>query len=137
MLREGQIPTIHVGRARLRAAAVVAVVAAAVPVVAGGATSAGAAQPTAHAARSCATPKYPGVGYFTSLSVSHTSCATGRKLVIAYYKCRTKHGKTGRCSGVMGYTCTEKRMSIPTELDARVTCKNGAKVVKHTYQQDL
>jgi hypothetical protein len=137
MLREGQTPTTRTGRTRLRAAAVVAAAAVAVPVVAGGPASAGAGQPTAQAAKSCSTPKYPGVGYFTSLNVYHVSCATGRKLVIAYYKCRTKHGKKGKCSGVMGYRCTEKRVSIPTEFDARVTCKDGSKVVKHTYQQDL
>jgi len=28
-------------------------------------------------------------------------------------------------------------MSIPTELDARVTCKRGAKRVIHSYQQNL
>ncbi|HEU4975368.1 MAG TPA: hypothetical protein VFT50_09785 [Baekduia sp.] len=133
-----QTPTIRVGRTRLRAAAVLAAVAAAVPVVAGAPATAGAAQPTAHAAKSCSTPKYPGVGYFTSLSVRHTSCGVGRKVMLGYYKCRVKHGKAGTCkSRVRGFKCREKRNAIPTEIDARVTCKRGHKVVKHTYQQDL
>jgi hypothetical protein len=91
----------------------------------------------AHAATTCKPPKYPGTGYFTSLSVSHTSCTTGKKFVVAYYKCRLKHGKAGRCtSHVMGYSCKETRNTIPTEIDARVTCKDGSKRITHTYQQN-
>src|ERR1700742_961871 len=95
------------------------------------------ASPSAHAATTCKPPSYPGTGYFTSLSVTHTSCTTGKKFVVAYYKCRLKHGKAGRCtSKVMGYSCTEKRETIPTEIDARVTCKDGSKRITHTYQQN-
>ena len=76
-------------------------------------------------------------GYFTSLKVTHTSCTTGRKLEVAYYHCRLHHGVKGRCtSRVMGYKCTEVRNSIPTEIDARVTCKHGSKTIVHTYQQN-
>ena|ERR1700754_360533 len=90
----------------------------------------------AHAA-TCPNPKYPGSGYFTSLQVTKVSCATGKKLALAYYKCRLKHGVSGRCtSKVMGYSCTEKRVSIDTEIDARVTCKDGSKKVVHAYQQN-
>ena len=93
---------------------------------------------TARSAATCTPPKYPGVGYFTSLSVKHVSCATGRKLTLAYYHCRVKHGKAGRCtSKVLGYACTEKRNSIPTEIDARVTCRLHTRTVIHTYQQDI
>jgi hypothetical protein len=91
---------------------------------------------SAHAA-TCSAPKYPGSGYFTSLKVSHVSCATGRKFVVAYYKCRTKHGISGRChSKVSGYSCKEKRNTISTEIDARVTCTRGSKKIVHTYQQN-
>jgi hypothetical protein len=38
---------------------------------------------------------------------------------------------------VLRYRCTEHRNSIPTEIDARVTCKRGHRVVIHTYQQNL
>jgi hypothetical protein len=93
----------------------------------------------AQAATSCTPPKYPGSGYFTSLSVTGTSCATGKDLVKSYYRCRIKKGKTGRCtSKVMGYSCREtKRVKIPTELDARVSCTRGARKIVHTYQQNL
>src|SRR5262245_31062329 len=90
----------------------------------------------AHAA-TCSNPKYPGSGYFTSLTVTKVSCATGKKVALAYYKCRTKHGVSGRCtSKVLGYSCKETRNTIPTEIDARVTCKDGSKKVVHAYQQN-
>lgn len=96
-----------------------------------------AAVPRASAARTCSVPKYPGLGYFTSLSVSGTSCSTGDKLVFAYYRCRLRHGKAGTChSTVLGFSCREQRNSIPTEIEARVTCRKGSETVVHTYQQD-
>jgi hypothetical protein len=102
------------------------------------ATSTASASPRARAARSCPTPPYPGDGYFTSLSVSNTSCGSGSKLAVAYYRCRTRHGKAGRCtSRVLGYRCSEVRHSIPTEIVARVTCTNGRARVIHTYQQNV
>jgi hypothetical protein len=84
-------------------------------------------------------PQYPGDGYFTSLHVKHVSCSTGRRLAVAYYRCRTKHGRAGKChkARIMRFRCHETRMSIPTEVDARVTCKKGAKRVVHSYQQNL
>jgi hypothetical protein len=101
--------------------------------------SAGAsASPVASAAKTCTPPKYPGSGYFTSLSVTGTSCSTGSKLAKDYYKCRTAKGPSGRCTKkVDGYSCTERRTSIATEINAKVTCKRGSKVVKHSYQQNL
>lgn len=102
------------------------------------ASAAGSVGVSAHAARTCKPPKYPGVGYFTSLSVKGVTCATGNKLVLAYYHCRTRSGPAGRCtSHVLGFTCHETRNAIPTEIDARVTCKRHGESVVHTYQQDI
>jgi hypothetical protein len=99
--------------------------------------SAAPAAPQARAARSCSVPKYPGSGYFTSLKVSRVGCATGRRLALAYYRCRTRSGLKGRCRRtVLGFSCTETRQSIPTEFDARVRCRRNAQRVIHTYQQD-
>ena len=100
--------------------------------------------PTAHAvpraagaARVCTPPRYPGSGYFTSLTVKRVTCTTGRKLARAYYRCRTHSGPAGRChSRVLHYRCGETRESIPTEINARVSCRRGAKRVIHTYQQN-
>ena len=105
-------------------------------VVAAGAS----ASPVASASTTCTPPKYPGSGYFTQLSVTKTTCATGSKIAKAYYKCRTSGGKgpKGRCvKKVEGYSCRETRRSTSVEIDATVTCKNGSKVVKHSYQQNL
>ena len=97
----------------------------------------GAAAASAATCPSSSLPRYPGSGYFTALKVSGVSCSTGKKVMQAHYKCRVKHGKTGRCSTrVLGYSCSEKRRSIETELDSTVTCKNGSKKVVYSYQQD-
>jgi hypothetical protein len=114
-----------------RAALVVALAALAFALLAGA--------PTAHAA-TCSDGRLPnGNGYFTSLTVTKVSCKTGRKVALAYYKCRIKKGKKARCTDkVMGYSCKElKRTQIPTEINARVSCRRGARRVVHTYQQNL
>ncbi|MGI8802200.1 MAG: hypothetical protein ACR2KV_08515 [Solirubrobacteraceae bacterium] len=47
-------------------------------------------------------------------------------------------GPSGRCRAkVLGFTCQERRVSAPTEIDARVTCRHGHQTVVHTYQQAL
>lgn len=95
------------------------------------------ASPDAHAAKACNPPKYPGNGYFTSLNVKHTTCRTGRRVALAYYHCRRRNGVSGRCHHkVLHYRCSEHRTSIPTEIDARVTCHRGTRTVVHTYQQN-
>jgi hypothetical protein len=98
-----------------------------------------AGAPAAHA-KTCSDGRLPnGNGYFTSLTVTKVSCATGKRLVLAYYKCRIKKGKKARCTDkVLGYSCKElERTQIPTEINARVRCKLGARRVVHTYQQNL
>jgi len=89
--------------------------------------------------RVCTSPKYPGEGYFTTLTVKGVSCSTGKKLAIAYYRCRVRNGgRKGRCtSRVSDFRCTEQRTTIPTEINARVTCeRGGTQTVVHTYQQN-
>lgn len=95
--------------------------------------------PAARAA-TCSQSNLPnGNGYITSLSVSRVSCRTGREVALAYFRCRLKHGKAGRCtSKVKRYTCKEtKRTKISTEINARVSCTRGFRRVVHTYQQNL
>ena len=118
-----------------RSLAVLVCLIGAVPVLA--TSTAASAAPTASAAATCSSlPKYPGVGYFTSLKATGLGCSSAKKVMIAHYKCRTKTRKTGTCKSVSGYKCTETRNSIPTEYDARVTCRNGSKKVVYTYQQE-
>ncbi len=100
--------------------------------------TASAAGPTAFAAtKSCSPPKYPGNGYFTGLKVTGTGCTTGKRVALGHYKCRTRNGKKGKCgSRVRGFKCSEQRNSIPTEINSRVTCRDGGKKVVFTYQQN-
>jgi hypothetical protein len=99
------------------------------------------ASPVQRASQTCTPPKYPGSGYFTGkIRVTNISCSYGKRFVVAYYKCRTKNGSrpAGRCvTKVLGFSCTEKRESIPTEIDARVTCRRGTQRIVHTYQQNI
>ena len=93
--------------------------------------------PAAHA-KTCSAPDYPGSGYFTSLSVKRVSCATGRKVTLAHYRCRNRSSRAGRChKKVLGYSCSEHRNSISTEIQSRVTCRRGGKRVVYSYQQNL
>lgn len=102
-----------------------------------GAASAVGAGPAASAAKTCQAPSYPGSGYFTSLKVWNTSCTTGRRVTLAHYRCRVRNGISGRCGhAVLLFRCSETRRSIPTQIDARVTCRRGIASVVYTYQQN-
>ncbi|HEX2161738.1 MAG TPA: hypothetical protein VHF88_07945 [Thermoleophilaceae bacterium] len=99
-----------------------------------------ASGPQAVAAKSCSLAgktRELGPTYTTSLSVRRVSCSKGESLVKAYYKCRKRNGgKRGRCGGVSGYSCGERRYdSIPTQFSATATCKKGRKKVVHKYTQ--
>ena len=90
-------------------------------------------------AKSCKSAKYPGDGYFTSLSVRGTSCSAGRTVQKHHYSCRVRNGgRDGRCnSRVDGYSCSERRNRISTEINGRVSCRKGSRRISFTYQQNL
>ena len=90
-------------------------------------------------AKSCSPAKYPGDGYFTSLSVRGTSCSAGKTVQRNHYRCRVRNGgKDGRCSSrVDGYRCSERRNRISTEINGRVSCRKGSRRISFTYQQNL
>ena len=123
---------------RLPMLAVLACLALAALVVA---ESGAAATPIQRATRSCTPPKYPGAGYFTGkIKATGVTCTYAKSFVLAYYKCRTNSGRNpaGRCrTRVREFRCTEVRETIPTEIDARVTCKRGTQKIVHTYQQNI
>jgi hypothetical protein len=102
------------------------------------ATVAGAGGPQAHAAGKCnirGEERSFGTTYVTSITVRHTSCRTGKAVVRAFHKCRK--GPRGRCHHrVLRFKCSEHRSGIAVQFNSRVTCKRGAKVVKHTYTQN-
>ncbi len=71
-----------------------------------------------------------------TLSVRHTGCATGKRLVRAYHACRVDEGDgDGSCvRRVDGYRCSERRSNeTPSAFKARVSCRDGARRVKHKY----
>lgn len=123
----------------LRRTSLLALVAAvgALAVLPAGAQAAG---PEAVAAKSCSLAgktRSLGPTYTTSLSVKRVSCSKGESLVTKYYNCRKRNGgKKGRCGGVSGYSCSERRYDvIPTQFSATATCKKGRKKVVHKYTQ--
>lgn len=94
------------------------------------------------ATRVCKPPKYPGSGYFLgAIKVRGTTCATGKRFVLAYYRCRVRNGgRKGRCrTQVLGYSCNERRNTTesPPEINATVTCRRGSRSIVHSYQQML
>lgn len=97
--------------------------------------------PTAASAATCNVTndsRKLGPTYTTKLTVTGTSCATGKRFVRSYYNCRIANGgRDGRCTRrVSGYTCREVRSNrIRTQYDARVTCRNGARRINHNYTQ--
>ena len=104
------------------------------------------AQTSSAATRGCSPPKEPAGlngGYFTELRATNVSCASARKLVLAYYKCRRERGGVrGTCHNrtVNGLRCKESRpasLQSDTQINARVTCTKGTKRVRHSYQQNL
>jgi hypothetical protein len=102
-----------------------------------GLLAAAALVPSTAAAATCSPPSYPGSGYFLSLKTKNVGCKTGKRVLRAHYNCRIEHGKKGKCKRkVLGYRCTEKRESISTEFNSRVTCKKGTKRVVYAYQQN-
>jgi hypothetical protein len=100
------------------------------------AATASAGAPKATASKSCSVgnSRSYGTSYVLSIGVSHTTCSAGRKVIRAFHACRP--GKAGHCNRrVLGYACTEKRTVGRASYDSRVTCRNGSRVVKHTYSQ--
>jgi hypothetical protein len=82
-------------------------------------------------------PGYP--EYVTSLAVSGVPCATGVRLIRAYYACRVHAGGpfSGRCHhAVLGFTCREQRQGISIVYNATVTCRRGRATVVHRYTQN-
>jgi|SRR5215213_3789769 len=104
--------------------------------------TAAALAPSAHAGATATASKTCSIGdqrsygttYVTAISVSNTSCRSGRSLIRAFHACRP--GKSGKCSSVKGYSCSEHRFNKGRiSYDSNVTCRKGSKTVKHTYTQ--
>jgi hypothetical protein len=89
-------------------------------------TAASAHGRIAHAAASCGVGSGTGYGYtyLTSLSVTHTSCGTGRFVA-------RKHGH------VSGWHCSTKRLATSSvQYESRVICSSGGRRVVWTFSQN-
>jgi len=88
------------------------------------------------AAKACDVGNTRGYGttYVIEISAKKVGCSDAKRLVKAYHDCRP--GKSGRCARVSRYACSESRFNKSSQsYDSNVTCKKGAKRVKHTYTQ--
>jgi hypothetical protein len=96
--------------------------------------------PAGASAASCKLPtdgKGFGPTYLLSLKTTKTSCSKGKAVVKAFHACATAHSPKGHCSKkVLGYACTERRgAAIPTQFDAKATCRKGKARVEFAYTQ--
>lgn len=84
--------------------------------------------------------RHLGASYVTSLAVSGVSCGKGKKVTLAFNRCRTAKGKPqGKCHHkVMRFSCSEKRYdAVPgVQYSSKVTCVRGGKRVVSTYTQN-
>lgn len=104
-----------------------------------GAVAAHAVSPAAAASR-CDVSKDGrklGTTYVTKLTATNVTCTKAKSVVKAFHRCRRAHGGAkGRCpSRVQGFRCTETRESIPTQFDARATCRDGSRAIRFGYEQ--
>jgi hypothetical protein len=78
-----------------------------------------------------------GTTYVTRLTATGVTCTKAKSVVKAFHRCRRANGGAkGRCtSRVQGFRCTETRESIPTQFDARATCRDGSRVIRFNYEQ--
>ena len=78
-----------------------------------------------------------GTTYVTKLTATNVTCTKAKSVVKAFHRCRRAHGGVkGRCTTrVQGFHCTETRESIPTQFDARATCRDGSRAIRFSYEQ--
>jgi hypothetical protein len=65
------------------------------------------------------------------------SCASAKKVVKAFHKCRSTNAATCTSKLLGHWRCTgKKESSLPTVFYGRFTCTYGSRRVRSTYQQD-
>jgi hypothetical protein len=98
----------------------------------GGATAGASA---GHAKAKCNADAVKGADYVYKLTAKNLSCGKAVKLATDFNKCRHSNGgATGKCNGVSGYDCSQKKLdSSPTLLQAKATCSKGSKKFTETF----
>ena len=75
--------------------------------------------------------------YNLSLKQQRTSCATAKRVMRAFHRCRSRKGHTCTRKLVSHWRCTgRKTSSTATIFYGSFTCKWGARRVKSSYQQN-
>jgi hypothetical protein len=108
-----------------------------------GGASAGA--PTATASRACSVSSHGGAYgkdmYVLDLSVRHTTCRKGKRVIRAYTDCRHQHGGlNGRCPNrVLHYRCHEGERTVAPHIQytVEVGCRRGDRRIRFTYTQQI
>ncbi|UTI65066.1 hypothetical protein NBH00_02385 [Paraconexibacter antarcticus] len=92
--------------------------------------------------RVCTPPKYPGKGgRSVSLTTFHLSCAGGRSISLAQYRCRLRYPGVKRtkvntgCKTVRGYKCFEQRLLNKGYYYGKVECGKGRRDSVWIYRQ--
>lgn len=82
--------------------------------------------------------RHLGASYVYTLKVTNLSCDKAKNLVKAYHECRHANGGAdGTCSGVSGYSCSEKILDeAPTQFSAKAKCSKGSKKFKQTFGEN-
>ncbi len=80
-----------------------------------------------------------GADYVYSLNVRNLGCDKAKRLTKKFHECRHDNGGAdGRCGGVKGYSCSQKKLdSSPQLLQAKAKCEEGSKVFKQTFGETL
>jgi hypothetical protein len=115
----------------MKAGITLALIVAALVAIGGG--SAGASSGLAKG--KCDTGAVKGADYVYKLTAQNLSCGKAAKLATEFNKCRHKNGgATGKCNGVSGYSCSQKKLdSSPSLLQAKGTCTKGSKKFVETF----
>jgi hypothetical protein len=106
---------------------------------------ASASSPTATASRACSVSSKGGTYgkdmYVLDLSVRHTTCRKGKRVIGAYTDCRHQHGGlNGRCPNrVLHYRCHEGDRTVAPHIQytADVGCRRGDRRIHFTYTQQV
>ena len=109
-----------------------------VPLVLAVAALAATASPAAASYHSCSLGSWANKGswYVTSMAVQHVTCGKGKRVVLAFQRCRHAHGKKGHCRHrVLHFRCRETRGYGHGQFTGKVVCRRGHKRVRHTYTQ--
>jgi hypothetical protein len=74
--------------------------------------------------------------YNLTLKRQVTSCATAKRVMYAFHKCRSKTSYTCSKTLLSHWRCSGRRdSSIPTQFNATFTCKWGTRRVRSTFTQ--